>query len=864
VSDWLIAAAAIALFPIALLGVLSGAPAPLRTVLSAPVYYLLPTGVGLLLTGGLSAPFTRTHRLLLAYFVGLITIAAVLVARERWVSDRLPLDPIAAALLIAALVGLTAERRVLRCDAYARRAGVEFLIVLPVFCFGYLFRFGVLSDYPLVDLFQATHLMKGALEFARFDIINPFTADSYVPVIPVVEGLLVRYLGFAPLPGVWVLPVVSFPLAYLALRAAVQPLMRARSARVLTVAIVAAFLSPFAPTNGDLASFGSLALLSLVATGAAGGTMRSALLVGATTIGALIAGLLAARQPPLVYLLLLLGVCVLLRFVRGRRVAIVVASAVLVISIAPIHRSVMAFVPAALLCGLFLPIVRRAITDSPRYLQGFRAAAVIATGVVAVSVTGILAVVWTHPGAPMQFFPVSGLINLLLGTSPQNADTLKGAGPKVALFELARSMSPSFVVLVFAGAVLAWQAARRAAKAGDDPAVTLSPQAMLFRAVVPQWTLAMLLLITMLAGVPFVYRAAFFVHLLLAGVFATLYVGGDATPLRPREVMWALAFAVAYVALVSPILYHCLPLGSCHYAPYVRYASGFFIIGGACLAAGGVTLCLIRRLNERHWRFVSLGLIVGLFAWEFRLNNAYFMPYSYGPEIPAGTRALSHLSKPEIDLARVLRASRGQIVLVSDAFTLANLRALTGLNSVVSFSNLDTMPATSKRALRLWLRDVLTGSGASGDQACYPFPPLDLLSKLHAFAPELNYAMKRWFDPTASGSKVLSLFGYRPSLVLAPQNQAPAEAPAIPSPQDQVWVPQAVRAGGAHVSAASFMVVIDRKTVRWARDSADWPMKYYPSDGLLSSQVLASLERRCNATVFNDRFALLRIPFDAH
>src|SRR6185369_1012595 len=81
-------------------------------------------------------------------------------------------------VVLAGIAGLIVERRAFQFDPAARAAMRIFLFYFaPVFFLKYLVQFFAFSEYPFTDLYQKVHILKGATQFARFDILNPFTAN---------------------------------------------------------------------------------------------------------------------------------------------------------------------------------------------------------------------------------------------------------------------------------------------------------------------------------------------------------------------------------------------------------------------------------------------------------------------------------------------------------------------------------------------------------------------------------------------------------------------------------------------------------------------------------------------------------------
>jgi hypothetical protein len=832
------------------------------TLVAAALHYLLPLGTGLLLTRPLARGLTRTQLLLLSYLVGLVAIACVFVSRERGWGFNSPPDLIDLGVFLAAAAGFVLARRVFRWDAAARSATREFMCVLPFFAVGFALRFGTFSDYPLTDLFQFTHLMKAALEFGRFDRVNPFTADSYAPVLPVVDGVLVRALAYDPLQGHWFVSALSVAPKFLALRAAMLATLEGGKARTFALAAAACFLSPVASTNGELAMLGALLLFACIAGGGGEHRARGALAVLVVVVGYAAAHLAVRRLDPLAYLAVMLLACALPRIAIAGRHSVVAPIGLLpiVLALAPMHRSALVFVPVGATCAWLLAVAREramAGTMIRRALPAITGASTAAAGI-GVAVLAVFLIY--NPDQELRDNSLSRWVTAtILGTDlSANADVLLGSGPRVALFELARAMSPSFALTTGLAMFLAWRAARNrrdSAEAADVAAAA--------HYAMSAWLIALALFAMLLVGFPFAYRAGFFVVVLLAIALGTAMEVVQCQKEEGVGVRALLAAALVYIAVIVPIAYQCAPWAGCQRSEYLEMARSYvWILGGVCVVAA-LTAIVVSRL--RHLPDSAVPLILSLlFAFEFSVLTAYFMPYHYGP-VDRSASAVGHLGREEIDLAARLRPLGADTVLLSDPHTLANLKALTGLNGLLTASNLDTIRPQARAKLREWLRAVLERGGAS--EMCAPHSPLRIREA--ATAREFDYWLTRRAWPSLSGRDALRKFGYRDALITGAAHMAMLARD--PDDTDQ-WIRAATALLGATAQSESggrdpwkgpmILLVVNRKTVAWALGEGGLP--YYPDLRPLDDRLLAQLARRCDLRVEGDgRFALVRFPLVA-
>jgi hypothetical protein len=846
---WLPPAVFAAVVALALLGEWLRAPALLKALLAAPIYYGLPLGVGLLVTRHLESTLTRTQQALLAYFCGLVLICVVMVAREHAVPTKLDIHWFSSLILLAALAGLAAGHKLFAWNSAARNAARDYLVVVPIFAIEYALRFGVFSDFPVTDLFQATHLMKGALEFGRFDVLNPFTADSYVPVIQVMEGLMVRYFGFVPLMGAWVLPAFATILKFLACRAAFQALLHTPEARLFATLVAASFFAATTPTNGNLAALGSLLAFSLAVCGAADGRFASAARVLAVGLAGFAIGYAATRSLPAVYVAVIGGVCLLPFAARLVRMDwSVLPIGLLVVSLMPIHRSTLAFFPLALLLGTSMPLLTAWVrAGGDARIKRTAAGVLTLTALAAAGTFGLLVWILADPSADLQETgPGEWVIEAIIGTTFADVNVSAGGGPKVALFELARLVVPS--VVIFTGILVACAFTQDTFKRHPDRAAFAMSQAFV------AWGLAVALGGALLTGVPFVYRSGFLIVTLLAvAIVAASQVLEEINARMPYRVV-ALLVCV-YLTLVIPVLYRCGAIIHCERSDYLDMARPFLTVFGLLILAGAILGVLSPRIPAGRRYVVPIVLIL-LFSLERNVSRAYFMPYSYGMVGPTESEAVSHISKEEIDLAALLKGMGEHIVIVSDPYTMANIGALTGLNSLVTYANLDTLSNASRTRLRNWLTKVIEPEEARS--TCAARHPLEAVDHSVNSA-EFNYWLVRSARPQITGAEVLRLFGLRNTFFTTVH---PSRKGMPDHYLDHEWRKSATEELEVGASSSPFpgepaiVLVVNRKTVRWARDDG---VSYFPDVRPLERAIVERMVN-CGATIYTDRFALIRFP----
>jgi hypothetical protein len=460
----------------------------------------------------------------------------------------------------------------------------------------------------------------------------------------------------------------------------------------------------------------------------------------------------------------------------------------------------------------------------------------------------------THNGAPSLLPFYEKLMSTILGVSASgNPDVMIGAGPKIALFEIVRVLSPSLIlatVLLFA---LTCLTARKESRTTLSVACTtvLGP-------VLPAVIAGIALAGIMLTGIPFIHRAGFFLWILGAAAFAYAATPSEKGTRGRGPVVLAIALCSVYLFAALVLGYDCTLIQACPDQPFLDAALPFYAAAAAVVAALAATGILAAWRGGQPARAFPAIALVSIFAFEFAVSRAFFMPYAYGD---ASTRVVTHLSARELGLAGHLRDRYNEPMLLSDPVTLANMSALTGLNGMVGFSNLDTMQPHVEQALRSWLGSTLYPSSdqEQAGSGCAPEGPLELTAR-HGNAAAFNYALARRHRPDLSGAQVLDQFGYRPAL-LAQWRGAPGPIPPETRDDDDGPLHQwLLERRGARKEPDGILLIVDSRTLAWQRGVDSRALAYGTALAPLPESLAESLARRCNVTFNDGYFLLIRFP----
>ncbi|MEK7776094.1 MAG: hypothetical protein AAB331_01795, partial [Planctomycetota bacterium] len=192
-----------------------------KDILIAPLFFLVPTGIGLIIFSLFDAhkkllqTLTRLQLTLCATFLGFLTISLVyaeLNNRGLLAQAFSMLHPI---IILFALTGFYRVREIMQINDTVKSFFKTTLMLLPIFLIVYYFYFIHFSSFPLRDIFMEAHFMKGALELSKYYILNIATGDSYFALYQVHLGVLNHFYASDLINLHWILPFYIFLFQYL-------------------------------------------------------------------------------------------------------------------------------------------------------------------------------------------------------------------------------------------------------------------------------------------------------------------------------------------------------------------------------------------------------------------------------------------------------------------------------------------------------------------------------------------------------------------------------------------------------------------------------------------------------------------------
>lgn len=797
----------------------------LRALVASLAYYIVPTGVGLLLlpspTTWRVAGLKESERLLAAYFAGLVVLTLFYVVRDRYGflhTHRLGID---IGALFVVVVGWRMQTRHAVSHVRLLLTSKHALLAFLVYLVGYGVQFFILSEYPRTDLFQFTHVLKATEEFLKWDRLNPFIADSYIPAIPVVLRLVTELTGAESLPTVWVLSLCSFVVRWMAIFTLIRRLPHMHRHAGLVAAVTLPFFLSGIPTNGEIVSLGGCLILGLsLASMQPPRASHSwlTLLVVPFSVG--LAMVLSSAIDVALYgcFALFAGLAVRL-FLIGRRGLVLFVLGLMCFLMTPLHRSVMVFFPVAVVSAAALSNLGSRYWLHPWVVKVVLVAALALVGAVLLRWLGIAFI------PDLGLFLAGAAKNLLGIDFLTDANRTVGVGSKVALFEVARSVGLLLYVFGFVGLLKA------------QPSRNLLSY---------QFVAGALLLLVVL-GLPFAYRAAFFLPIFLACIVIYQFCESSIKD------QWLTCSALAIYAIALLVASEIVHLhGGVASAGQARIAPVLLFI----LLAASVSLIIMR---IRRAAFITMFAVILVTATltDRLFTRAQFMHYAYQGYRSGNLGPVSHYDQRDIAMAAALKRIPGEVVVISDPLTMANMRGLGGHNSLLLFTNLDTGSDGAKLELHRYLKNLIFASDGRGSIGC---PTLDETIRVLAsgHSPDLNYILLGLRSPGFSPKEILRSTGYSNSLkytlIGRPEGIEGTPNGKSIADWDYVLSDLATRVADpvTRDTKIRFAIVMNNRTVDWVASDVPVSQTYFLMGDLPNSALFKRLEKVCPSDVTDD------------
>ncbi len=680
-----------------------------RDILVAPLYFLMPAGIGLLVlsVGGahrkLQGWLSRPQLLLSGCFIGFVAVTLVYQELERENVLRVIFTTTYAALLGASLFGYYRARELLTVDVGSLRQTVRALIwLLPAAAVVYYFHYVHFTSFPLRDIFQQTHFMKGALEFSQAQILNPYITGSHLPSIQILLGLLHHFYGLDLFRAQWILPLAAFVFNLSCYAVFIASVTRDRTALKIALLLMVVLAPVFQIENMIMQESMMLVLLSMLFRMDTGEDSAVNFRMNIVILVVFFVAYhfyfdyyfsppsTAPTEPPAhytsmwVFALLFFLVFSLIR-THGQHIAVFLV--LYAVSAFAVHRAILLFMPIVLFVYGVHHFIHR-----PGHLLALRKRLASPVQVVTGLVIVLLAVLiyWHSGSADMSVgqsdddHPTTSIAGYLLRTPVFVGG---GTGINHSLVEYLRLLPPlghALIFILFLWFVFGLKKQPADQKPQSGPGLAIDGASPWFLvATLP------ILIVVVLSTIPYVYRGVFFPMTLGIVLFADLM----SRFLRAQEtgcgVVCRVVTACIAVYLIAAATLWYSP-GNSFLGDQNTYLAAFGPFARVLLVVAlvglGVVIFVQKPGRVREIAFIVA--VVSAVAFDVFSFRTLFYEKAFRDRLP-DSGVIAHYTKQEISLAEKLRSYPAKTVLISDPYTLSILRAGTGLNSVYSFANIN-------------------------------------------------------------------------------------------------------------------------------------------------------------------------------
>jgi len=686
----------------------------IKDIVITPLYFLVPTGFGLLVFSifdthkKLLKSITGLQLILSSAFLGFLVIS--LIYTEHSIHDALPsrmflLYPV---INFLSLAGFYRSRDILKVNDTVRSVRNSFLISLPLFLIVYYYLFIHFSPFPFRDIFMEVHFMKGALEFSKYNILNPATGDTYFALLQVHSGLLHHFFGYNLINSQWILPAYLYSLYFLCFYCFYSSFIKDRFVLNTVMCLNTIFTSlMFSNSNNSYLIMLTVVFFSTLVNTNRERTKALPVFAGLLILCGLSVIFYLNREVPSYvntmlpylasYLILLFTVSAL----NLNRVLPFMFLALLVLIAPPYHRAASLYIPLMLLLyALFFLCFQWNITGESLNRKALLKKAILYSIILAPVIIGIEIMI--NIGRPPKLTSfISDMINplLLLMVGQRVSDNQGVIGTTAEFIRFV----PPIVYLVFA--LLALELVRK--KGSDRPRHFIEGNLNYFAFCVVS---TLIFLIIFYSPLPNIHRVLVFqvlmIFALIAALFKYYYEAYLLTPKYSKTPLF-LAGTIAAYTIIAKFIYDMPWKYADLTSPYIAGLSPIAYTGWILLFMSLLVLFFTRRTVLVPILTITI-LISGLFLDRFNMVTKLY-DNSYGFEFPE-TKIISHYTQLELDTAEQL----GNIIksplnlMFSDPSTLGIFEAQTGINGLYTFSNLGLMLDSYKDSIKNILRTAFT------------------------------------------------------------------------------------------------------------------------------------------------------------
>ena len=726
----------------------------IKDIFIAPLYFLVPTGIGLLFFGLFSThkkllqSITKIQLILSASFIGFVFITLIY---AHIGNDNLPgvfvlLYP---AINLLSLYGFYNTREILRTDGQAKSYVKTFLILSLAFSISYYFYYFHFAKFPQRDIYQGVHFMKGAMELSKYYFINPATGNTYIPLIQVNMGVLNHFYSYDLINSEWIMPFYLFIFNYLCLYCFYSSFIKDRFVLMLALIFSVIFLSMFSAMNNQFVLSLSFVLFAIMIDKNKLNMKLQPAILEAIALVFITIVLYFNRKLPIegtttfypFFVLILFFMLLMSYFNRNK---LLIASLVVLMLSAGVllHRLAIVAIPLILVMYILYFVSFQWQRIDNTQLKYTLLKKIFGYVIVCLS-AGILVGFLVHKNWHAAGIYINKLfysIYLLLGGDGAYAPlNIVGIGG-----EWLRTVPPAFhfmlVMLVGFVAAAVWKRNKESGKS----MIMENVNHMIFFV-----SSTAVMLILYLSPLPHVYRIGPYIAVMIfaiTGFMFKFYINSYMKTDAPSKYILIMPIAMLVYTIAARYIYF-MPW-KYHYdtPPYVSELFPISEIGMMIMLIFLVVL-MFRWKASFAWLFTLIILISGSAIDKFSIvSKLYENPY--GTVFPE-PKIISHYSLVELESAKWLNnyLKTPKSILISDPYTLSIFEAVTGNNGFYTFSNIGVM----KKEYELEVKRIFRGF----------FPPLNgqylygaadynnkktyehglSLEKMHTIGPEAFFAV---------------------------------------------------------------------------------------------------------------------------
>lgn len=721
----------------------------LKDLFVAPLYFVVPMGLGLLFARSCGAGrmcgiwMTRAQIVLCATVLGLVFQTTLYQAMERF-NLLLPLWPLLyPTALFTSLLGFYLMRDLLPIDPNVKPDLMTFAALAPLAMVMYGFYFLQFTEYPLRDIFQEVHFMKGALELARFQILNPFTADSYIPVQQVHLGLLHYWYGYNLLNSQWILPIYCFLFQYGSLHCFISAIVERPMPRAIALGLcIISLQNMFSPTNGDLLFSFTLLLFSLLAKqnpsvlnvwGQMGMVVTLGVLVG-------LAYQVVPVQETYLYVLPLYALAPMSGRILSAPVRDFLWLGFLTLVGVILHAAQALLYLATILLSyaVFALVMNWAVSERAALRKTVFPLSITLTG-------GVLVIVIYNLLIGLEQNPTAQLVRMgewILGKEITGAE-----GFRNTLFEWVRLATPGLHILGLTLLFIVHHVVRKGLfpevlERREAPYSIASWDLILFYCLVSAG-----LVLLGFSGFPYFHRMLYFPVVfgsVAVALMLDLLLQHSIRGARKHVMLAPALVLLIYTLLSASYLYRATDEEGMVVNPYLLQISP--LPGAALVTMAMLTLSAgILRKRMIVSLLACLAVAVALVTDKMSIKTMFYK-YTYGDVWPQPP-VLSHYTTNELSVNEIIGAYPANSILYSDPYTLGIIKAITGLNGLYTFANLGVMKTVYEEAIKHSLRQIeKVGLGNRVPKEAF-LSQLEEFVVLHRGAtPEIRYIYERKLD----------------------------------------------------------------------------------------------------------------------